>query len=447
MGKSDAASSVLAGSRRIKLTLIRKIILGYAAMALFTLAALAFSINGLISVHRTAKEIAKTDLVFINTAQRLRESMFSQERYAGKFLILGSSEFRDLFTSREQEFRTLLASMRKVKNLPALENLSLSYNRFRQSAEAIFTEKTQSPQELQDASAKVLTAIDSITANEQVALNAKLEDADLREQATVSLTLILSFTGFLLASAVAAYITVSISRSVSKLKQATHRIAEGEFDYDPKLPPGDEIGDLARDFTHMASRLKELEQMSLDASPLTRLPGNIAIERILNKRLADGVPFAVCYGDLDNFKAYNDHYGYIKGSELIKLTGEIIYEEVRKYAGDDAFVGHVGGDDFVMVLSADRIDQVCTAVNARFDEEIKKHYRPDDLERGAIAGVDRYGVHRNFPIMTMSISVLVCKQGEYDSAVDIAYTAAQIKDHVKSQPGSNYFVNRRRSKR
>jgi diguanylate cyclase (GGDEF)-like protein len=416
-------------------------------MALFSIAALGFSINGLVSLHRTAKEIARTDLVFISNLQRLRESLVAQERYAGKFLILGSSEFRDFFNSRSQEFWKILNAMQREKNIPELPSLSALYTKYQAASIEVFANKESDPQPMQKVGVQTLAAIDAISVNEQKRLNSKLEDADRREESTLNLTLILSFTGFLLATAVAVFVTYSISSAIRKLKTATHRIAEGEFDYDPQIPEGDEIGDLARDFTHMAVRLKELEQMSLDASPLTRLPGNIAIERILNKRLLSDEPFAVCYADLDNFKAYNDRYGYIKGSELIKLTGEIIYEEASKYGGVDCFIGHVGGDDFVLVLSEDNFDQVCDAITARFDREIVAHYSTEDAERGAIEGKDRYGVQRIFPLMTISIAVLVCQQGEYDSAVEIARTAAQIKDHVKVQPGSNYFVNRRKLNR
>jgi len=431
-----------------RLTLVKKIIAGYSAMAFFTVAALAFATYGLFSLHRTAREIAKTDLVFINESQRLRESIVAQERYAGKYLILGSNEFKELFTKREDEFIGILASMQRKKSLPELTTLVSNYAQYRRLANAVFMGESKSPVALQASAARVISSIDMLSTNEQVRLNTKLESADQRQQWTVSWTLILSFTGFLLATAVATYVTFSISTAIRKLKKATHRIAEGEFDYDPQIPPGDEIGDLARDFTHMAARLKELEQMSLDASPLTRLPGNIAIERVLNKRLLSCLPFAVCYVDLDNFKAYNDRYGYIKGSELIKMSGEIIYEETTRLAGDDAFVGHVGGDDFVIVLEAENAEEVCKAVTARFDRDIVVHYTQEDVARGAIEGVDRYGVHRTFPIMTVSIAVLICQHGdEYDSAVEIARTAAQIKDHVKVLPGSNYFINRRKGKR
>jgi diguanylate cyclase (GGDEF)-like protein len=242
-------------------------------------------------------------------------------------------------------------------------------------------------------------------------------------------------------------ILYNTSSSLRKLKRATFRIAEGDFDYDPQIPAGDEFGDLARDFTRMATKLKQLEQMCLDASPLTRLPGNIAIEKVLDRKLQEDEPFAVCYGDLDNFKAYNDRYGYIKGSEVIKMTGEIIYDAVKCHSNEDAFVGHVGGDDFIMVVPTKDVGAVCTAVIDTFTERIREHYSDEDLARGAIEGNDRYGVRRIFPIMTISIAVLTCQKGEYDSAVKIAKAAVQIKEYVKESPGSNYLINRRRKER
>ena len=257
---------------------------------------------------------------------------------------------------------------------------------------------------------------------------------------------LLALVGFILALVIAVFFTYRTFAAIRRLQRATRRIAAGDFDYDPQIPQGDEIGDLAADFVRMASRLKDLEQISLDASPLTRLPGNIAIEREINRRLQEGNRFALCYADLDNFKSYTDHYGYIKGSELIRLSGEIIYEVVKSLAGGDAFVGHVGGDDFVAVIAADKADAVCTKILERFDAEVVKHYSPADLANGGIAGKDRYGTKRFFPVMTISIAVIINEAGEFSTAVEIAKTAAEIKDFAKEKPGSNYLINRRRKK-
>jgi len=430
-----------------KFSLVQKLVAGYVAMAFFTTASLIFSIMGLYSLHSIAREIARNDLVIINSTNKLRESLLAQERYAGKYAILKSPEFIELFSRREAEFLDILQKLRQNKQNQDIVPLAQLYQNYRTNTYRLFQGETRDPLSIKAAAQKVFISIDIIYKNRQNQLNTKLETADKKESSTIRWTLILSFTGFSLAIVVAAFFIYNISSAIRRLKKATHRIAEGDFDYDPQIRPGDEIGDLAGDFISMAAKLKVLEQISLDASPLTRLPGNIAIERVLNRRLQEGIPFAVCYADLDNLKAYNDHYGYIKASEVIRRAGEIIYEAVKSTAEANAFVGHIGGDDFVMVIDMENAAAACEAVIEKFDAEIRNHYTPEDLSRGSIDAVDRYGVPRVFPIMTISIAVTICRQGEYDSAVEIAKAATEIKDYVKGMPGSNYLINRRKIKR
>ncbi|QVW33890.1 diguanylate cyclase [Geobacter sulfurreducens] len=430
-----------------RFSIVQKLIASYAVVIFLTTAALVFALLGLYSQNRTAKEIARTDLFVISATYRLRESLSAQDRFAGRYLILKSGEFKDLFTQRQSEFMTILGELGRRGNDQPFRDLVASYERYRQATESIFATGNGDPLAAKKDSDEVAARIDAISALRRTLLDQKLVEADRRESATVRLALILAFSGFILALTVASLTVHSISTAITKLKKGMHRIAEGDFDYDPQLPAGDEIGALAGDFVRMGKKLKELEQMSLDASPLTRLPGNIAIERVLNRRLQSGEPFAVCYADLDNFKAFNDHYGYIKASEVIKLTAELIHDTVRQMAGGDAFVGHVGGDDFVMVVASDKGGPVCEHVITRFDDFIRQHYSAEDLAKGAIEGVDRYGVPRTFPIMSISIAVVICSREEFASAVDIAKAAADIKDLLKSTPGSNYLINRRKGKR
>ena len=423
-----------------KMSLFHKLIASYAAISFFALTALVVSYAGLYSLNATAREIVTRDFVLINSINKLRESVRAQHSYSAKFIILKGAEFRDLYLQRQAESREILLGLQNVSDRH-LEEIALSYENFSQAASRVFEGKGDATA-LKSATDRVGALIEKNLAARQELLDKKLASAKQRERWTVRLTLLLSLTGFLLGVSVAALLIYNISTAVGKLKRATRRFAEGDFDFDPAIPPGDEIGALAEDFTTMARRLKDLEQISLDASPLTRLPGNIAIERVLEKKLDEGVPFAVCYGDLDNFKAYNDRYGYIQASELIRKTGQIIYEAATELSRD-AFVGHVGGDDFVMVIAPEEVAAVCTAVIQRFDRMIPGFYRPDDLINGALEGPDRYGVHRRFPIMTISISVVICRKGAYDSAVTIAKTAAEMKDNLKGKAGSNYLINRR----
>jgi diguanylate cyclase (GGDEF)-like protein len=430
----------------LKLTLVQRLIAGYAAMAFFTAAAVAFAIIGLYSLHNIATEIARKDLATLNATGKLRETMQAQERYAARYQILNSPEFFDMFRGRELEFLDILQKLAKIRRQPDVGSLVKSYDQYRAYAQGLFSGKGNQ-EALQASTAEVYNDIDLIYNNAKAQLNTKLQTADEKEAVTIAWTIALSIAGFSLGMLVATLFIYNVSTAIRRLKTATHKIAEGDFDYDPKIKANDEIGDLARDFISMAARLKVLEQVSLDASPLTRLPGNIAIEGVLNKRLQEDVPFAVCYADLDNLKAYNDHYGYIKASEVIKKAGEIIYEAVKEKAEEDAFVGHIGGDDFVMVVALENAVPVCETAIKMFDDEIRNHYTPEDLSRGAIDAVDRYGVPRTFPIMTISIAITICRKGEFDSAVAIAKAAAEIKDYVKSMPGSNYLINRRKVKR
>lgn len=431
-----------------RFTLVQKLIVSYAAMLFFTTAALVFSIVGLYSLNKTAKEIIMADLPVISAANHLRESLLAQERYAGKYLILKTPEFRDLFHRKEAEFLKIITEMGQKSPDALTARLAADYQDYRQRIEALFASTSGStPPPDRVITERVFNGIQAISANRQLLLIDKLTEADRRETTTVRLTLMLALAGFILALSVAGIFAYNIATAMRKLKKGTHRIAEGDFDFNLQIPPGDEIGDLAEDFARMAKKLKDLEQMCLDASPLTRLPGNIAIERLLTQKLEENDPFAVCYGDLDNFKAYNDHYGYIKASDVIKMTGDIICDTATNLAGENAFVGHVGGDDFVMVVPPEKAAAICEAVIDAFSAMIVQQYSAEDLTRGAIEGVDRYGVHRTFPIMTISIAALVCRKGEYGSATEIAEAALAIKDRLKGMSGSNYFINRGRGAR
>jgi len=193
-------------------------------------------------------------------------------------------------------------------------------------------------------------------------------------------------------------------------------------------------------------RLKKLEEMYRDASPLTRLPGGIAIEQDIQGRLDRNEPLALCVMDIDNFKSVNDRYGYTRGNEVIIETARIVDQATKKHGTPSDFVGHIGGDDFVMILSADNVVPVCEAAIKAFDAEVVRHYTAADLARGGIEGVDRYGVQRFFPVMTVSIAVIINEAGEFSTATEIAKAASEIKDYAKEKAGSNYLISHLRKK-
>lgn len=278
------------------------------------------------------------------------------------------------------------------------------------------------------------------------AVVAEEEERLSRERKGVVL-LLLAGAGTVVGVGVSLLVARRVGLALDRLNYATLAISEGAFDTNPQVTSNDELGDLATGLGVMAQKLKNYEQLCLDASPLTRLPGNIAIERALNDRLRMGEKFALCYVDLDNFKAYNDRYGYAKGSDIIKATGEILYECCRRHGKVEDFVGHIGGDDFVLITSPDLVPTICQGIIQDFDRMIPTHYSAQDLERGYVEAVDRYGVCRQFPIMTLSIAVVSDDKRQIHSPQEIAQVAAEIKDYVKAMPGSNYLIDRRRGQR
>ncbi|KAA0895030.1 sensor domain-containing diguanylate cyclase [Oryzomonas rubra] len=425
-----------------RLSLIQKMIISFALCGICMMAALIYAVTGLGSMHRMEEEIARSDLSAATITITLREMMLTQERYVGKFQILRQAEFHELYDQNAEKFRSELASLQRVYRGKGGDKLVAAYAAYANLTKRVFSGREVDAGAMKQATARVEDLIEQIRVEQKESLANKLKVSDEKEAKTVTRSIGLAFVGVLFAFLVAVYLIYTFASSIGKLQTATHRIAAGDFDHDPGIPPGDEIGTLAQDFTRMAARLKELEQISLDASPLTRLPGNIAIERSISRRLRERQPFAMCYLDLDNFKSYNDRYGYIKASEILRETGELIHNAVKRLHDPEAFVGHIGGDDFVVIVAAELAKSACQTIIQEFDAMVPFFYSDEDRAAGSFEGVDRYGVPRVFPLISMSIAVLVCEPGDYATAAEIATAAAEVKDHVKESSGSNYIIVR-----
>jgi len=426
----------------IRLSVTQKLVISFVLNGIFMLSALVYAIVGLSTMHRMVDDIARNDLSVATAAITLRDSMLAQERTARRFMILKQPELVEVHGRQSETFRHSLEAIKERNSLDSIPELQTRYAAYTVLSAKLFTGSGIHETTLKNAVAQVEAAIEAIRTEQQQALAQKLAAAKARETRTSTWALGLAFCGVTLSIIVAAVLIYSFSSSISKLQKATIRIAAGEFDHDPHIPAGDEIGALAQDFMRMGQRLKELEQISLDASPLTRLPGNIAIERSISRRLREQQPFAMCYLDLDNFKAYNDHYGYIKASELIKETGYLIHKVVEGLGDPEAFVGHIGGDDFVVIINHMLAKTACQTIIRDFDAMIPGYYSEAVRHAGFIEGVDRYGVQRRFPLVTISIAVLNCQPGKYTSAAEIAIAAAEVKDRVKESSGSNYIIVR-----
>lgn len=182
------------------------------------------------------------------------------------------------------------------------------------------------------------------------------------------------------------------------------------------------------------------------ANPLTGLPGNRQIEEELLNRLSSGWPFGVIYSDLDNFKGFNDRYGFERGDQAIKLTAEIITATVTEYGAGDDLIGHVGGDDFVVITRPEAAETICQRVCAAFDRAIGRLYDPEDREKGCILTRDRQDREVIIPLMSISLALVNCAPGEFNNPEELARVSAELKKYAKFQPGSVYVEERRKRK-
>lgn len=173
------------------------------------------------------------------------------------------------------------------------------------------------------------------------------------------------------------------------------------------------------------------------ANPLTFLPGNILIDQHIGRLMAGDAPFVACYGDLSQFKPYNDHYGYWRGDEMIKLAARTIADHIDRVLD---FVGHIGGDDFVILFQSEDWRRRCEALMAQFNEAARQLYDADALAAGGIAGVDRQGQPAFFPFTTLVVGAVVCREGGFDNHEALATAAAAAKREAKCRE-SGLFVH------
>ncbi len=178
-------------------------------------------------------------------------------------------------------------------------------------------------------------------------------------------------------------------------------------------------------------------------SPLTGLPGNVQIHAELRKRLLNKEAFSVLYVDLDNFKAYNDVYGFLKGDEIIKFTADTILKCVHKAIPEGSFVGHIGGDDFVAVVPTIHCDKLCQEIISDFDAKVLEFFTPEDIERGYLEVANRKGIIEQFPLTSVSIGVVVADVNRFYNMLEIGEIGAQVKHAAKSVYGSSYSIDRR----
>ncbi|MDD4957228.1 MAG: diguanylate cyclase [Candidatus Omnitrophica bacterium] len=185
-------------------------------------------------------------------------------------------------------------------------------------------------------------------------------------------------------------------------------------------------------------------QQSFYASPLTGLPGGIVIEEMLNERIKNGTPFVAGHVDIDNFKSFNDKYGYLKGDRVIMQTAYMLSVSVRNHGNKSDFVGHIGGDDFVMITTPEKYNAICQNFICMFDTIVPFHYAPADRRKGYIQAKDRARKIRRIPIMSVTVAFVI-KNGplELNSIIEMNERIAEVKQYLKAIKGSKYMADRR----
>ena len=431
----------------------KKMILGYLPIILLILVIAALSTQSLNELNSINRSIIKEDTYLVQAADKMEDTILAQESYGRRYLILDNQQMLNLFWQRDKEFNELVD---KVRTLPHQEDIHIEklvtlHNDFN----ILYTKSDG----LASMPSRLLTGeFDELVRNKYDKMMALLQQMQLigkqnqylkmKKANSIGIrsfrfTALLATLGIILGLAAASIITRSISKAIIELKRATEIISEGKYDYCLQINTKDELGDLAASLRLMALRLSLLEKISLDSSPLTRMPGGMAIENILAKRLEVDKNIAFCMLDLDNFKSYNDRYGYAKGNEVIRATGAIIKSAVEEHGSKENFVGHIGGDDFAIITDTTKYDLICKSIIKKFDENIIYFYNETDRERGHIVAKNRQGHQVTFPMMTISTAVVTNDQGKVMNQIEVGEIAAELKEYAKSIPGSVFVTNRR----
>ncbi len=439
-----------------RLNIANKMLLGYMTLVVLTVIVVAYALISLQRINTLNRSIVKVDIMVEEASDKMLDALLGQDMYEKRFLILKSKDMMDLFAKRGKEFDSWfnkLKGLTTTASLP-LETLESLYRKytdlFAKETQLIRSKKVEqayavSNHEMRRVIDKLIDTLKIMSSTAKVSQDTKMKQISDIGGIAFQTTAVLCMISIIAGALAVLVVTHHISSSINKLKVATERVAEGNFDYDPKITTEDEIGSLSGAFLAMGKRLRKLEEMYLDASPLTRLPGGIAIETVLIKRIDTKHPLAFCVLDLDNFKAFNDRYGYASGSEVIKETAKIIDNVVKSKGSPDDFIGHVGGDDFVVITTPEFMRELSSEIISQFDRRIPDFYDSEERERGYILGKTRQGIEMEFPIMSISIAIVTNEHRQFTNHLEASEIAAELKDYAKSIPKSVFVVDKRRN--
>ncbi len=436
------------------ITIATKMTIGYLPLSLIIIILSLYTLSSLNELSDINRSIINNNMAIIEACDSMTDSLLAQEAYAKRYLILNSEEMLTLFSKRDIEFRKIL---KKITNIPEsdgkkIKKITFFHNQYNSLYFKLFDleeEAFKQVQIVEEDNIKKnfdmqLDVMQTMMFEAKKSLQKKTLQANAFSTKAFYVVAFLSILGIIVGIGAALLITRNVSRSINQLKLAALKFSRHQFDFIPDVDKNDEFGMLAQALTSMAGQLSKLKAMDIDTNPLTRLPGGMAIENFLHKQIIGKRKIAFCLLDIDNFKSFNDRYGYARGNEVIKFTGDIIQRIVLKRIASDFFVGHIGGDDFVTVVPSDRYQEICETIIKEFDKEIVKFYDKNDLEQGYIVSKTRQGEIGKFPVMSISIAVVTNKGDLSISSVKVGELAAEIKEYAKTFEGSVYLTDRRK---
>lgn len=441
----------------MNLTLRQKIFLSYIVMIAFMLSVGTYAIWSLKELNHISADIIYNDVLAQEKLNKLIDHLLSQELHEKRFLTLQENDAENSFWTSGREFKVRLDEIRGMDT--ALGSVVDSASQLHNKYDSIFSRESAlirdgrlkdaeavSANELKTAFNRIMMSMKDIDFKVKERMNYHINRSSSLGEKALMITITLNLVALVLGILFATLITNHLTTSLSQLKAATNSIRIGDFDNLPDIKGADELADLAISFKEMSVRLKELEEMNLDANPLTKLPGNLAIEKELLTRLNETQKFSFCLVDLDNFKAFNDRYGYARGSDVIKWMGELLLQIKKELATQDDFLGHIGGDDFVIICGQERVVPICERIVNEFDRGIVNFYDPEDLKKGFIASLDRNEKPAIFGIMTISIAVVNTDRTLIREPKEVALKVTELKQYAKTFAKSIYIMDRRRAR-
>lgn len=433
--------------RRTLLTIIQKIALGYMVTACFGLIATFFALNSLGQQTSQTNELINGDYHALMMATALRQDLLALDRLEKAEDVLSDVNLDSLRQHRRDGFLRNWEQLKQLPlSIPLPATLREAGDNFTAELEAHALKAAQphaNPDTLATTRQELLKQFDFFQKSREEIINASLAFLTDGSVRAYRLTLLLTLLGISIGVAVALSVILAIRRSTRDLIDATSRIANGDYNCGIDTRRNDEFGAISRAFVSMSNQLQHLEQIRLDANPLTHLPGNKAIDHEIEHRIGNGEAFAHIYIDIDNFKSFNDRYGYREGDKAIALVRDILKESLHEIGSRDHLLGHVGGDDYVVLTTPEDAESLSRLVISAFDQQAPLLYNNEDRATGFIVGIDRQGNEIRHPLMTLSVAVVTTDSLNQPSPAAISRECAKIKHHLKTLPGSNYLVDRR----